>query len=75
MDEKQFEHLKSYGAMLAIARQLLQCGLATPAEYHKIEGILSRKERPDAEPQRNIVPIRQNRVRKEETKKQLNLIT
>lgn len=69
MEQEYFEKLKSHGAMLAIARQLLNCGLATPAEYHKIERILSRKERPDAGAQRNTVSIRQDRTGKEETEK------
>lgn len=46
MDQQYFERLKSHGAMLAIARQLLDSGLATPDEYHKIKSVLSRKKMP-----------------------------
>lgn len=57
MDQQYFERLKSHGAMLAIARQLLDSGLATPEEYHKIEAVLSRKKCPDTKPQRNTICI------------------
>ncbi len=57
MDQQYFEQLKSHRAMLAIARQLLDSGLATPEEYHKIETVLSRKKCPDIKPQRNTICI------------------
>lgn len=57
MDQQYFEHLKSHAAMLAIARQLLDSGLATPDEYHKIKSVLSRKKCPDTKPQRNTICI------------------
>lgn len=57
MNQQYFEQLKSHGAMLAIARQLLHSGLVTPDEYHKIEAVLSRKKCPDAKPQRNTICI------------------
>lgn len=72
MDERHFEELKYRGAMLAIMRQFLHHGLATPEEYHKIEGILSHQKRPNAKPQRNTVPIRQEQARKEETETTTN---
>ncbi len=57
MDQQYFEQLKSHGAMLAIARQLLHSGLVTSDEYHKIESVLSRKKCPDSKPQRNTICI------------------
>lgn len=57
MKQQYFEHLKSHAAMLAIARQLLDSGLVTPEEYHKIEAVLSRKKCPDSKPQRNTICI------------------
>lgn len=57
MNQSYFEHLKSHAAMLAIARQLLDSGLVTPEEYHKIEAVLSRKKCPDSKPQRNTICI------------------
>lgn len=72
MDERHFEELKYRGAMLATLRQLLRHGLATPEEYHKIEGILSHQKRPNAKPQRNAVPIRRERARKEATETTIN---
>lgn len=57
MNQSYFEHLKSHGAILAIARQLLDSGLVTPEEYHKIETVLSRKKCPDFKPQRNTICI------------------
>lgn len=57
MEQKYFEELKSHGAMLAIARQFLHSGLATPDEYHKIKSVLSRKKCPDSKPQRNTICI------------------
>lgn len=46
MDKIQFEREKQYGAIAAIAKQLLCRKMITPEEYQKITVVLTKKYRP-----------------------------
>lgn len=48
MDKTQFEKIKQYGAMLAIAGHLYKRGLVTDAERRKLTAKLQKKYRPTA---------------------------
>lgn len=48
MDKAQFEREKEYGAVIAIARQMLRRKLITPEEYQKLTQVLTQKQCPSA---------------------------
>lgn len=48
MDKTQFKREKEYGAVIAIARQMLRRQLITPEEYQKLTQVLNQEHRPAA---------------------------